>query len=164
MRALARPVVKGGGLAHGAQVGEQSERVLVADGDGVGVHDRQGEAGALQERGAVGGVDEGRDPRTRAAAHPRLGLGQALTQFGQGGAAEEGAQEKPVRLQRPPDLHQRAHEVVDPVQGEAGDHEIEAVLSDRQPLLVRHQARSRPSRQHRMGEVALDEPVNPRVG
>ncbi len=57
----------------------------------------------------------------------------------QGLAAQHGAEEQPVVLQRLADLDERAGQVVHPVQAEHAHDQVEAAGREGQPLLVRRQ-------------------------
>ena len=76
--------------------------------------------------------------RARAARDLALGDRQRLPQFGERAAAEEAAEEQPVRFQGPARLHQRARQIVDGVQRQAGDGKIEAPRCEGLPLVVAH--------------------------
>ena len=86
----------GGDAAHCARPRARRSRIRpngsrVARRDGLDVRDRQGEAGALQERAEVAHVGEGRDAGARAALQFGLGLRERLTQLGQRRAARTGS-------------------------------------------------------------------------
>ena len=152
------------GLAHPAQVGHQLEGMVVAHGHPVDVGHRQGEAGALEEAGRVGGVGEGRDPRPRPAGQLQLGGGQGLAQLGQGRPAEQGADEEAIWLQRQPRLDKGADDVVGPVQGQAGDDKVQAGRGEGQALLVGLDAQPAATGQHGPRQVRLDQQAHPGRG
>ena len=114
----------------------QRERRGIAHGEPVDVGDRQREARALQQGAGVAQIGERRDARRDAVLDLGLGRGEGLAQLDQGVAADERGEEQPVRLERAPDLHQRARQIVDELQRERGDHEIERGVAERQRFLV----------------------------
>jgi hypothetical protein len=100
----------------------------------------------------------------RSAASRRsalqLGLQQRGAQLLQGAAAEEGAQQQAVGLQRMIDLQQRAGKVVDPVKDQAGEHKVEAAGGKGLIVLVQDQPRTVGligAREGRGREVGLDQ-------
>ena len=91
---------------------------------------RQGKAGALQQGGRVLQLGEGRDPRRRRRLLVSLSAWmQGLAQLPQAGAAQQRGQEEAVGPQRLANLQQTAGQVVHPVQGEVGDHQVEAIVA-----------------------------------
>jgi hypothetical protein len=131
--------------------------VAVAHRDPVEVGDGQGETGALEQARRVPAVGEGRHPQARAAADVGLRLEERLAQFGQGGPAQDGAHEQPVRLERATDLDKRARKVVGPVQGQERDDQVEAARRKGQPLFIHHQPFARATGQHGQRQVGLEQ-------
>ena len=119
-----------------------------------GVRDGGGEAGALQQPGAIAQIGEGRHPGRRPAKQRRLRLGQRRAQRAQAAKRGEGGEEQPVGPQRPAQLQQRAGEVVDPVQRQAGHDQVEGRRGEGHELLVRRDRRAAVAPGHRRGEVA----------
>ena len=105
-------------------------------------------------------VGEGRDVRPRASFLPRFRLQERRAQLEQGLAAQHRREQQAVRLERLPDLDQRARQVVHPMKAERAHHEIERIRADRQPFLVGDKARrTRSARDHGRREVSLDQQI-----
>jgi ComF family protein len=126
-RRLAQPGDERVRGSEGAQIAHQRENVRIAHDCPVGVHDRQGEAGALQQAADRAHVGEWRHPRRGAARDFALRDRQRLPEFGQRVAAGQRGDQQPVRPQRLPQLDQRARQVVDEMQRVQRDHEVEAL-------------------------------------
>ena len=137
------PAAKDIAAAKHPDLGHQIAGRWIDEREQFRVGDRHGEACPLQQRAIVAEIGEGGDMRARAAGLLSLRREQGLTQLMQGTAAERGAEEEPVRRQRPPDLDQRAGQVVDPMQRQPRDDEIEGCVSERQQILVASDRRAR---------------------
>ena len=149
------PLDDGVAFPHAAQVVHQGGGVAIGYRDGVRIHHRQGEAGALQQVAGVAHVGERGDPRTEAAFPGDLGVGEGGAKLLQGVPAEHGGKEQPVRFKGPADLHQGARQVVDPVQAQAAYDEVEALCGEGQELLVAGQAQGPRPAGHFRRQVAL---------
>ena len=106
------------------------EHVRVADHRAIEIDDRQRQTSALREPAKRAYVDEGRDPGRRAAEDLAFGDCQALAQLGQRLAPDHRRDQEAVALQRTPDLHQRARQIVDRLQREQRDSEIKPPVGD----------------------------------
>ena len=93
-----------------------ANKEIVAHGVGLGVGDRQGEAGPLQERADIADIGKGNDAGAGAAGHFALGRKQRFPQFLQGAATGNGGEEQAVGFQGPTDLDEDAGRVVGQVQ------------------------------------------------
>ena len=155
---------EGVALAHAAQVAHQREGVGIGHRDGVDVGHRQREVGALQQGAGRAHLGEGRDPGADARLLGQLGLHQRGAQLGKGLAAEQGAEEQAVGLERLANLNQRPGQVVDPVQAKHAHDQVEAARPERQGLLVGGQGRPAGRRRgpgHGRREIALDQGLDP---
>ena len=105
----------------------------------------------------VAQLGEGRDARRQAAAQlrsrPRPAPRAAPAASPRPGSE---ARNSPSGAQRAADLHQRAGQVVHPVQREAGDHQVEALRREGQPFLVRRDRRARRRRAAMRGERSAE--------
>src|SRR3954454_14506134 len=74
--------------------------------------------------------------RRDAAFNFRFGGGEGLAQLGERVSAGKRCEKKSIRLERSPDLNQRAGQIIDELQSERGHHKIERRVLERQRLLV----------------------------
>jgi hypothetical protein len=121
---------------HRAQVGDKREHIGVANNCAVEIDDRQRQARPLRELPKRAHVDEGRDPRRRAAENLALGGGQALAKLGQRLAPDQRRDKQAIGFQRAPHLNQRARQIVHGLQRQERDGEVKAAIPDWQPLKV----------------------------
>ena len=117
-------------LAHGLQILHQRKRVRVLDNDIIDIDREQLEPGFLQQAADVAHVGEGGDVGGDAAAAVEVGELQGSAEFEEGVAAEDGGEEGGVRFQDRGDLGEEGREVVDPVEGEGGEHGGEGVRGE----------------------------------
>jgi hypothetical protein len=141
-----------------SQIRQQSERVRIQQTNILDIRHRQHEPRPLQQMRAIAQLRERRDPRRRPARDLRLRLGQCRTQFRQRPQSRQTGQQHPLGPQRLAQLQQRARQVVDPVQRQAGHDQIEAARPKRQALLVRHHAQPAVPRRHPRRQIATDHP------
>lgn len=124
------------GFAGGAKIPQHGEAGTVPYIQPLDIYDGQCKPGSLQKAGAIPGGRERRDAGRDATAQCEFRVGQALAQRGQCGQDRHAGQQQAIRFERMADLQQGAGQIVHPVQGEIGHHEVEGSRSEWQKFLV----------------------------
>lgn len=119
------PMQDGVVLAHRLQIAHKRKRIGVLDDDVLHVDSLHLEARLGEEAADVAHVRERRDVRADAAAAFEVSELQRRAQLEERVAAEHGGYEGGVGLEDGVDLGEEGREVVDPVDGEGGEHGVE---------------------------------------
>lgn len=133
---------KGGGLAHGAEVLQQPERITVTDRGHLPVRRREGKARALEKARRLSDLREGRDAQGRASGEIGFSLQNHSPQFPKRLRAEQRRHEKAVGAQGQTQLHQSAGKVVDPAQGQGREDQIKGLRRKRRVLGIEGHVRA----------------------
>lgn len=139
---MPQPIAQRVGFAHRPQIRHQPERILIGDFNMIQIGHGEGKARPLQQPGRISQVDHGGNARRHAAADLLLRIHQAVAQFSQGLATQNGCLEQSVRTQGAIGLDQCAGQVVRPMQGKVRHDQIEATGGEGQQFLVRDNGRS----------------------
>jgi hypothetical protein len=141
------------------------------EGVRVDVDGRQRESRAAEEVPGVLHARERREARRHPAVALHPGEDHGAPQLEERVAPDHGREHEPVRAKRVADLDERAWHVVDPVERHVGEHEVEALVWERERLLVCKHPRHLDvvdvpvpaESQHLRRAVALYEPLDPRA-
>ena len=140
------------GKSKSTQVSHQADKVAIAGSAAIGLHNRQGEAGALEERSPLAYVNEGGNARGGAAKHLGFCDKPSLPQFSQRVAAEGGGQENSIRFQCSLDLGQHTWNVIGAFETQDMNTGFQAVGRKRKSLRIEHQTELGP-----VGDIACDD-------
>ena len=153
-RELARALAQGICLASVPQIRDQTHRGLVRQMDHIQIRHRQGKSRALQQSGTVPQPGEGRYPWRNPTLMHSFGFHQRMAQPGQRRQNGHAGQKQPIGHKYITDLRQQTRQVIDPVQRQAGHHQIKTGRSKGQPLVIHAHRRTAIARAHARRQVS----------